>query len=63
MAEGIAPGQILLDPPMIDVSGRHAHVVLTPTGVDPLVSGPLVSGLLVSGLLVSGAVSEGKSGV
>ena len=48
MAEGIAPGQILLDLPMIDVSGRHARVVLTLHGVD---------------LSVSGAVSEGKSGV
>ena len=48
MAEGIAPGQILLDPPMIDVSGRDAHVVLTVPGVD---------------LLVSGIVSDGKTGV
>ena len=48
MAEGIAPGPILLEPPMIDVSGRHAHVVLTLPGVDQL---------------VSGAVPEGKSGV
>jgi hypothetical protein len=48
MAEGIAPGQLLLDPPMIDVSGRHAHVVLTVRGVE---------------LLVSGTVSDGKTGV